>query len=45
MLLALLAWRSPVIRNVRTLPKPESDSDWIGADADVRAVKPLIETA
>jgi len=45
MLLALLAWRSPVIRNVRTLPKPESDSDWIGAEADVRAVKPLIETA
>ena len=45
MLLALLAWRSPVIRNVRTLPRPESDSDWIGAEADVRAARPLIETA
>jgi MFS family permease len=44
MLLALLAWRAPVIRNVRKLPQPESDSDWIGAEADVRAVKPLIET-
>jgi MFS family permease len=35
-LLALLAWRHPVIRGVRALPKPESAEEWIGAEADVR---------
>ncbi len=35
-LLALVAWRSPAIRQVRELPKPESADDWIGAEADVR---------
>ncbi len=36
MLLALLAWRHPVIRGVRALPKPESAQEWMGAEADVR---------
>jgi MFS family permease len=36
LLLALVAWRAPVIRNVRTLPQPEREHDWLGAEADVR---------
>jgi len=36
LLLALAAWRSPVIRSVRALPEPESIDDWVGAEADVR---------
>ncbi len=36
LLLALLAWGTPVIRNLRTLPQPESPDDWVGAEADVR---------
>ena len=36
LLLALVAWHAPVIRNVRTLPKPESADDWVGAEAAVR---------
>ena len=41
--LAVLAWRAPVIRGVRTLPQPERERDWIGAEADVRAARPAIE--
>jgi MFS family permease len=37
-LLALLAWRHPVIRGVKVLPKPESAEDWIGAEAEVRPI-------
>jgi MFS family permease len=37
LVLALVAWRAPVIRNVRRLPQPERERDWIGAEADVRA--------
>ena len=44
LLLALVAWRAPVIRNVRALPQPERERDWIGAEADVRAANPLVET-
>ena len=44
MLLALIAWRTSVIRNVRTLPRPEQERDWLGAEADVRAANPLVET-
>ena len=44
LLLALAVWRAPVIRNVRALPKPDAESDWIGAEADVRPAQPLIET-
>ena len=43
LLLAFVAWRTPVIRNVRTLPQPEQERDWIGAEADVRAANPLVE--
>ena len=43
LLLALLAWRAPVIRNVRTLPRPERERDWLGAEADVRAARPAVE--
>ena len=34
--LALVAWRAPVIRNVRALPRPLREHDWLGAEADVR---------
>ena len=44
LLLALVAWRTPVIRNVRTLPQPEQEREWIGAEADVRAANPLVDT-
>jgi MFS family permease len=37
LLLAVVAWRMPVIRGVRELPKPESADDWVGAEAAVRA--------
>ena len=43
LLLALAAWRSPVIRNVRSLPEPEKIDDWIGAEADVRSARPALE--
>ena len=36
LVLALAAWRLDVIRNLRSLPEPERDSDWLGAEADVR---------
>ena len=36
LLLALLAWRQPVIRGVRELPRPEAEGDLIGAEAIVR---------
>jgi MFS family permease len=35
-LLALVAWRHPVIRGVKVLPKPESTDEWIGGEAEVR---------
>ena len=41
--LALVAWRAPVIRNVRSLPQPEREHDWIGAEADVRAGRAAID--
>ncbi|MBC7484572.1 MAG: MFS transporter [Rhizobacter sp.] len=43
LLLALVAWRSPLIRNVRSLPEPEKIDDWIGAEADVRSARPALE--
>jgi MFS family permease len=43
LLLALVAWRAPVIRNVRTLPQPEPERDWIGAEADVRPAQAAVE--
>ena len=35
-LLVLVAWRLPLIRDLKTLPQPEHDSDWLGLEADVR---------
>ena len=36
LLLAVGAWRHPVLRGVKQLPQPESDDDLIGAEATVR---------
>ena len=36
LLLALLAWRTAVIREVRELPQPEHPDDWLGAEGAVR---------
>jgi MFS family permease len=35
-LLALIAWRVPVIAAVKVLPKPQAAEEWVGAEADVR---------
>ena len=43
LLLAFVAWRAPVIRNVRTLPQPEREHDWLGAEADVRPAQSAID--
>jgi MFS family permease len=37
LLLAALAWKSPVIRGVRELPKPEREEDLLGAEATLGA--------
>lgn len=36
LLLSLVAWNIPTIRQVRELPQPERADDWLGAEADVR---------
>jgi MFS family permease len=36
-LLVIVAWRLPLIRELRALPQPEHESDWMGAEADVGA--------
>jgi MFS family permease len=36
LLLVLVAWRMPLIRELKALPEPERESDWVGAEADVR---------
>ncbi len=36
LLLVLVAWRMPLIRQLKALPEPERESDWVGAEADVR---------
>jgi MFS family permease len=33
LVLALAAWRLDVIRNLKSLPEPENESDWLGAEA------------
>ena len=43
LLLALAAWRNPLLRHVRSLPEPEKIDDWIGAEADVRSARPALE--
>ena len=39
LLLASVAWRMPVIRQVRELPRPECADDWLGVEADVRPAR------
>jgi MFS family permease len=36
MLLVLVAWRLPLIRELKKLPEAESESQWLGAEAEVR---------
>jgi predicted MFS family arabinose efflux permease len=36
LLLVVLAWRLPIIRDLRHLPEPERESEWLGLEADVR---------
>ncbi len=36
LVLAAVAWRLPLIRGTRCLPKPDEHDDWLGAEADVR---------
>jgi MFS family permease len=43
LLLALAAWRTPVIRNVRKLPEAENIDDWMGAEADVRPASAALQ--
>jgi MFS family permease len=43
-LLALVAWRHPVIRGVKVLPKPESAEEWVGAEAGVRPLAAMDPT-
>ena len=38
LLLVLVAWRMPLIRELRHLPQPEGDSVWLGAEAGVRSL-------
>ncbi len=34
-LLVLVAWRLPLVRSLTSLPEPERESDWVGAEAGV----------
>ncbi|MDE2082549.1 MAG: MFS transporter, partial [Burkholderiales bacterium] len=36
LLLALAAWRLPLVRQLRALPQLEHDSQWLGVEAEVR---------
>ena len=36
LLLVVVAWRLPRIRELKTLPEPERPTDWLGLGADVR---------
>ena len=36
LLLACVAWRLPLIRELRQLPRPDQPTDWLGLEADVR---------
>jgi MFS family permease len=44
LLLALAAWRHPVIRGVKVLPQAESPDEWLGAEADVRPASALADS-
>ena len=43
LLVAAVAGRHPVIRNVRELPKLENVEDWMGAEADVRPGPSIVD--
>ncbi len=36
LVLVIVAWRLPLIRELKTLPEPERESDWLGMEAEVR---------
>jgi len=36
LLLVIVAWRLPLIRELKTLPEAERESEWLGLEADVR---------
>ena len=36
LLLVVVAWRLPLIRELKTLPEAERESEWLGLEADVR---------
>jgi len=36
LLLAVVAWRLPLVRELRQLPRPDEPTDWLGLEADVR---------
>ncbi len=36
LLLALVAWRLPMVRSLQRLPEAERESEWLGLEADVR---------
>jgi MFS family permease len=36
LLLVLVAWRLPLIRDLKALPEAERESEWLGLEADVR---------
>jgi MFS family permease len=43
-LVALIAWRHPVIRGVKVLPAPENIDEWVGAEAGVRPIAAMDAT-
>lgn len=44
LLLALVAWRHPVLARVRELPKPETEAELLGAEAAVRPTSAMEPT-
>jgi hypothetical protein len=36
LLLVIVSWRLPMIRELKTLPEAERESEWLGLEADVR---------
>ncbi len=36
LILVIVAWRLPLIRELKTLPEPERESEWLGLEAEVR---------
>ena len=39
LLLALVAWRLPLMRELKALPQDEHESDWLGLEGDVRPAR------